>query len=56
MVAVANLEWNGAKIEDGTEIPGLGKAIVDREKRIISVNRMLDITKQSVDGLIAQGL
>jgi simple sugar transport system substrate-binding protein len=56
MVAVANLEWNGVKIENGTDIPGLGKAIVDDQKHIISVNRMLDITKQSVDGLIAQGL
>jgi len=56
MVAVANLEWNGTKIENGTDIPGLGKAIVDPDKRIIAVNRMLDITKKTVDGLIAQGL
>jgi simple sugar transport system substrate-binding protein len=56
MVAVAQLEWKGKKIENGTDIPGLGKAIVDPQKRIIAVNRMLDITKQTVDGLIAQGL
>jgi simple sugar transport system substrate-binding protein len=56
MVAVAQLEWNGTKIENGTDVPGLGKAIVDSDKRIIAVNRMLDITKQTVDGLIEQGL
>jgi simple sugar transport system substrate-binding protein len=56
MVAVAKLEWDGVKIANGTDVPGLGKAIVDPDKRIIAVNRMLDINKQTVDGLIAQGL
>ena len=56
MVAVSKLEWDGTKIENGTDVPGLGKAIVDPDKRIIAVNRMLDITKDTVDGLIAQGL
>jgi simple sugar transport system substrate-binding protein len=56
MAAVAQLEWNGTKIENGTDVPGLGKAIVDTDKRIIAVNRMLTINKQTVDGLIADGL
>jgi simple sugar transport system substrate-binding protein len=56
MAAVAQLEWNGTKIENGTDVPGLGKAIVDTDKRIIAVNRMLTINKQTVDGLIAEGL
>jgi len=56
MAAVAQLEWNGVKIENGTDVPGLGKAIVDPDKRIIAVNRMLHITKETVDGLIADGL
>jgi simple sugar transport system substrate-binding protein len=56
MAAVAQLEWNGTKIENGTDVPGLGKAIVDTDKRIIAVNRMLTSNKQTVDGLIAEGL
>jgi simple sugar transport system substrate-binding protein len=56
MAAVAQLEWTGTKIENGTDVPGLGKAIVDTDKRIIAVNRMLTINKQTVDGLIAEGL
>lgn len=56
MVAVAQMVENHVKIENGADIPGIGKAIVDPNKRIIAVNRMLDINKKTVDGLIAQGL
>jgi simple sugar transport system substrate-binding protein len=56
MVAVAQMVENNVKIEDGADVPGIGKAIVDPNKRIIAVNRMLDINKKTVDGLIAQGL
>ena len=56
MVAVAQMAEKDAKIADGADVPGLGKAIVDPDKRIIAVNRMLDINKKTVDGLIADGL
>ena len=56
MVAVASLALRKAKFEDGMDIPGLGKANVDVANRLISVDRTLTINKQTVDGLIAQGL
>ncbi|BBK33161.1 periplasmic binding protein [Allostella humosa] len=56
MVAVAKLVLDGRKIEDGMVIPGLGKAVVDVPNRQIRVDRIMRINKQTVDGLIAQGL
>jgi len=50
--------WNGTARRSRTAPTCLAsaKAIVDPDKRIIAVNRMLDINKQTVDGLIADGL
>ena len=56
MVAVASLSLKKASFQDGMEIPGLGKAKVDVAGKLISVDRILTINKQTVDGLIAQGL
>ncbi len=56
MVAVASLALKKAAFQDGMEIPGLGKARVDVPGKLISVDRTLTINKQTVDGLIAQGL
>lgn len=56
MVAVASLALRKVKFEDGMDIPGLGRANVDVANRLISVDRTLAINKQTVDGLIAQGL
>ena len=43
-------------IVDGMDIPGLGKASVDPEKRIIRVIKVLAIDKSTVDQLAALGL
>ena len=56
MVAVGKLVMDGTPIVDGVEIPGLGKASVDVANKRIKVEKIMDINKQTIDGLIAQGL
>ncbi|MHB2166752.1 substrate-binding domain-containing protein [Alsobacter sp. R-9] len=56
MVAVAKLVLDGKEIKDGVEVPGLGKASVDVANKQIKVDKIMQINKQTVDGLIAQGL
>ncbi len=56
MVAVAKLVLDGKEIVDGIEIPGLGKAAVDVENKQIKVEKIMQINKETVDGLIEQGL
>ena len=56
MVAVAKLMLDGTPIDDGIEIPGLGKASVDVANKLIKVDKIMDINKDTVDSLIAQGL
>ena len=56
MVAVARLVLDGKPIKDGVDIPGLGKASVDVPGKLIKVDKILQINKDTVDGLIAGGL
>jgi simple sugar transport system substrate-binding protein len=56
MVAVAKLVLDGTEIKDGVEVPGLGPASVDVANKLIKVDKILQINKETVDGLIAQGL
>ncbi|MEO8668241.1 MAG: autoinducer 2 ABC transporter substrate-binding protein [Bauldia sp.] len=56
MVAVAKLMLDGKEIVDGIEIPGLGKAVVDVPNKLIKVDKIMDINKDTVDSFIAQGL
>ena len=56
MVAVAKLVLDGTEIVDGIEIPGLGKAAVDVANKQIKVEKIMQINKETVDGLISQGL
>ena len=56
MVAVAKLVLDGKEIKDGIEIPGLGKASVDVANKQIKVDKIMQINKETVDGLIAGGL
>jgi simple sugar transport system substrate-binding protein len=56
MVAVASLVLKKATFQTGMVIPGIGPAQVDEANQLISVNRMLTVNKQTVDGLIATGL
>jgi simple sugar transport system substrate-binding protein len=56
MVAVGKLVLDGTPIVDGVEIPGLGKAVVDVDNKQIKVEKIMVINKETVDGLIEQGL
>lgn len=56
MVAVASRVLKGLPIEDGLDVPGLGKAKVDTANRTVAWNDILTINKKTIDGLIAQGL
>ena len=56
MVAVASRVLKGQPIESGFDVPGLGKATVDKENRVVAWNDILTINKQTIDGLIKQGL
>lgn len=56
MVAVAKLMLDGKEIVDGIEVPGLGKAVVDVPNKLIKVDKIMDINKDTVDSFIAQGL
>jgi simple sugar transport system substrate-binding protein len=56
MVAVAKLVLDGTEIKDGVDIPGLGKATVDVDKKLIKVDKIMQINTETVEGLIASGL
>jgi simple sugar transport system substrate-binding protein len=56
MVAVADLVLRKQPFETGMEIPGFGKAIIDKANRIVSLDRLVIVDKSSVAGLAAQGL
>ena len=56
MVAVARLVLDGKPIKDGVEIPGLGKASVDVPGKLIKVDKIMHINKETIAGLIAGGL
>jgi simple sugar transport system substrate-binding protein len=56
IVTVAKMVLDKTPITDGVEIPGLGKASVDPEKRVIRVIKVLKIDKDTVDQLAALGL
>ena len=56
MVAIAKLVLDGKEIKDGIDVPGLGKATVDVANKQIKVDKIMQINKETVDGLIAGGL
>ncbi|MBV9490717.1 MAG: autoinducer 2 ABC transporter substrate-binding protein [Verrucomicrobia bacterium] len=56
IVTVAKMVLDKTPITDGMEIPGLGKATVDPEKRVIRVIKVLAINKDTVDQLASMGL
>ena len=41
---------------DGVEIPDLGKAVVDVDNKQIKVEKIISVNKDTLDGLIKQGL
>ncbi len=56
MVAVASLALKKAEFKSGMDIPGIGPAKVDADKRIISVSRMLVLNKQTLPELSKLGI
>jgi simple sugar transport system substrate-binding protein len=53
---MAKMVLDKTPITDGMDIPGLGKASVDPEKRVIRVIKVLKIDKDTVDQLASLGL
>ncbi|MBB1076586.1 substrate-binding domain-containing protein [Rhodoferax sp. 4810] len=56
MTAVARLVLDGAKIQTGMDVPGLGKATVDSVNNVVMVERILPINKSTIEDLIKLGL
>lgn len=56
IVQLAKLVVDGTPIVDGMDFPGLGKATVDPQKRVIRVIKLQAINKETVAGLAAMGL
>ena len=56
LVAVASLVLKNAEFKSGMEIPGIGKANVDNDKKIISVERMLVLNKDTLPNLLKLGI
>jgi simple sugar transport system substrate-binding protein len=55
-VTMGKLLVDGAKIEEGTEIPGLGKVSPDAATKNIITNNLIAINADSVDELAGMGL
>ncbi|MCI7718468.1 substrate-binding domain-containing protein [[Pasteurella] aerogenes] len=51
LAAVAAKLLKGEKIEDGMEIPTVGKAKVDTEKKLLQFHNVLRVTKENIDNL-----
>ena len=56
LVAVAKLALDNAEFKTGMDIPGIGKANVDHDKKIISVERMLVLNKETLPELAKLGI
>ena len=51
LTAVADKVIKGEEIKPGLDIPKLGKADVDTDKRIIKFHNVLRVTKDNIDSL-----
>ena len=56
IVRVSAMLARGEKLEEGFEVPELGKAHVDAAARLILLPNLQAINKESVDGLVKMGL
>ena len=56
LVAVADLMLKKSEFKTGMDIPGIGTARVDDERKIISVSRMLTLNKQTLPDLLKLGI
>ncbi|MGI9333378.1 MAG: substrate-binding domain-containing protein [Gammaproteobacteria bacterium] len=55
-VTMADMLHKGQAIEEGTEIPGLGKVVPDVSSRNIIVDQLVPLNKDTVDELAEMGL
>ena len=53
---VAKLMADGAKFEDGMDVPGLGKAHVDVNAKTIAINKIMRVNKETIDELLKMGI
>jgi simple sugar transport system substrate-binding protein len=53
---VAKLMSDGAKFEDGMDVPGLGKAHVDVNAKTIAINKIMRVNKETIDELLKMGI
>ncbi|MGV6987997.1 substrate-binding domain-containing protein [Testudinibacter sp. P80/BLE/0925] len=51
LAAVAAKLLKGDEIIDGFEIPNVGKAVVDKDNRLIQFHKVLKVTKENIDSL-----
>ncbi|BFU60183.1 MULTISPECIES: substrate-binding domain-containing protein [Rodentibacter] len=51
LASVAAKVLNDEKIEEGLVIPNIGKAKVDREKKLLQFHNVLKVTKENIDSL-----
>lgn len=56
LVAVASLILKNQEFTDGMDIPGIGKARVNHDSKIISVERMLRLNKETLPDLLKMGI
>ena len=56
IVAVAKLMSDGAKFEDGMDVPGLGKAHVDVNAKTIAINKIMRVNRETIDALLKMGI
>jgi simple sugar transport system substrate-binding protein len=56
IAAVAKLMTDGAKFEDGMDVPGLGKAHVDPAAKTIAINKIMRVNKGTIDELLKMGI
>lgn len=56
LAGIAGMVFTGRLLRTGVEIPGLGLANIDSEHHRITTNRILDVNRATLDGLIALGL
>lgn len=56
LAGVAGMTFTGRLLRTGVDIPGLGLAKIDPDHRLITTNRIFDVNRTTLDGLIALGL
>jgi simple sugar transport system substrate-binding protein len=56
LIYIAKMIVDGRPIQDGLEIPGLGKAKVDAVRRVIRFDRIHSLNRDTIDGFAALGL